>query len=236
MNNHQRRIQRPPVAVALALMALTLGATVSVASQDGSDGGEWAPPVSDADAARELGGTVAVMRRPQKADEADAGEAAAQAVPEESVPMAGENLELRREVDPPGGPPTDAFIWPADQAVCVAFENIGGCAEEADLDRQGIVPFAFYSRELEGGRAVLVAGMAENGIDTVSIVRDGAPTVESAVSSNVFEAQVEGRPTALRFTDPEGNEREMPLPVSERELDELKQPLADPRDSADGGE
>jgi hypothetical protein len=222
---HRARLGWRHVAV-LAAIALVAGGIARLAYAADGDGQPIAP-VSAYEAQRDLGGVASIFDRAQTAEEARLGDAAADTAADlggEAVP--GENLALQRRVEH-GGDAAHMVLWPADDSMCFAFEGAASCVSAEGLAEAGIAPLIHMNYKL-GHDRVVVGGAAADGISAVSIERNGTGPVTVDVRGNGFLAEVDGRPTALRFNDAGGVERELKLDL-EGHLERLGPPS--PEDS-----
>lgn len=190
------------VALVVVAAAAISSAMLAQAAPEQSDA-----PVTAVDASTQ--GLLHVFARPRvPTDELPQPTGGDPATPD-SLP--GEAYALSRRADPPGdgGP---VYLWPMRDGACFSAAGVSSCAAAGDIERRGIVP-AIYRGTAVGRDATLVAGIARDGIASVTVVLDDdGGQVQAPVRDNAFRVEVSGAPRELRWTAPSGDAAVAELP------------------------
>jgi hypothetical protein len=134
----------------------------------------------------------------------------------------GEDLTRSRRVDL--GTHGPVYLWPKSGGVCYGSPGGTGCVPVQLIRQRGIalaLKGTIHRADLQYV-GVRLFGIARDGIDSVRIgFADGRETAVS-VTDNVFLADVGDMPQDIRWTDADGDHRELIEAIPDHKLEELR--------------
>ena len=185
--------------MASLITAAVAGVTLTAAN----DAGEPAPAHTLATVGIDdgLAQMVGVFRRPPEPADAAAAADMADALKRSGDATPGENPALLRRIDLPSG---TVYLWPKTGGV---FASWGNCVPTDVIQQRGVALSTEFRQRTDGSYSyVRVAGIARDGIDTVTFRLQDGRDVSTTVQDNVFWLELGSDvPEAARWIHPNGS-------------------------------
>lgn len=208
-------MSRAPMLLAVAATVVAAGGGLAVADGRNSDrdmpSSARSGPPRVGGLAPQLPDLIAAFRREQTAGDRLPGNPV-KALAELGDARPGESPHLARRLETANGP---IYAWPEAGGVCYAWSGSAGCTPTQVLADQGVVVGLRVIGGVSGRpREVTVAGLAQDGIDSVTLLFQNGRADNVAVNENGFLAAPSTIPTEVRWSGPGGTPGSRVLPAA----------------------
>jgi hypothetical protein len=206
-------MSKTPMLLAVVVTAVAVGGGLAVADGGTSDRDVRRSAIGAspgvAALAPQLPELIAAFRRDQDAADRLPGNPV-RALEQLGDARPGESPQLARRLETGNG---RIYAWPEAGGVCYAWSGSAGCTPTYVLADQGVV---VGLRVINGGpdrpEEVIVAGLARDGIQSVTLLFENGGPENVAVKDNGFIAYPSTIPMEVRWTDPGGTPGSRLLP------------------------
>jgi hypothetical protein len=183
--------------VACGALLIPLQQAGSTGSGDAGGGGMDGSASPSPDVEQKLG----VLRRPQVASDRIRIEPDSMGAVD---PQPGENItESRRATFADGA----VHVWPKRNGACFSTQGVSSCADAQDLAEREVL-IGIYRGAAVGNGVVRLAGVAVEGVDSLTVGLSGGREVEVATRDNMFLVDLDEPPLVVRWNGPSGAKSE----------------------------
>jgi hypothetical protein len=188
--------------IASAVTAAVVGVTLTAANDP--DDQASTPTPATAGVEQKLVGLVGVFRDPPAPADAARAAEIADALNRSGDATPGENPALLRRVDLPSG---SVYLWPKTGGICASW---GNCVPTKVIEERGVALSTEFRQRQDGSYSdVRVAGIARDGIDTITFRLLSGRDVSTPIRDNAFWVEFGSDvPDSASWVHPDGTHKE----------------------------